>query len=201
MEYSTPTLFPKRGDGSSTASLSPRRKKKKKWYGPPYVIPAIFAPITVPLLLIAALISIPVARSQRRKRRRAEQRFAEEMEKAGRTMAWSDFQIAIENNQGTRLCETLGPKSPWRIWWTNEDISAISPNPVPDTRDPWPEEKFDPFYRWCQEQFTSPSSGRARLVIVPPTELKNLQGKLAAAQSYAVCSWFVPRQERFRAGA
>jgi len=66
-------------EDSRTAPTRPRK---------PFKVSVLFAPIIVPLLFLAAAISIPWAYIQRLNQRRQEHRFAEDMKKAGRHMDW-----------------------------------------------------------------------------------------------------------------
>ncbi len=73
---------------ASTPLTQPRRKK-------PFKVSILFAPITVPLLILAAAISIPWTYIHKLKQRRQERKFVEHMQKAGRLMNWEEFGQAI----------------------------------------------------------------------------------------------------------
>ena len=177
------TLFNK----APTRGGAPADKPKR---GRPYKVPIIFLPIYLPLLLIAAAISIPWTRIHRLRQHRAEGKFAEQMNTAGRLMKWKDFELAIESGDGTIIGEYLSTKGPFRLWWTPEDIPALSPYRCDrEHHMGWPEPEFQPFFQWCYAQFTNPQSGRAQLVRVPETERKELKRKLAGARFVSTCSF------------
>jgi len=57
----------------------------------PFKIPTAFAPIFIPLLFLAAAMSIPWTYIQKAVQRRRERRFADQMKSAGRLMRWDEF--------------------------------------------------------------------------------------------------------------
>jgi hypothetical protein len=97
------------------------------------------------------------------------------MKAANRLMTWQEFKQATENSSGTIIGEFLSSKGPSRIWWTTENILASSPHKWNREKHlAWPEREFLPFFEWCYKNFTSPKSGRARLVAIPEVERKDL---------------------------
>ena len=197
MEHSFITLF--KGPSKQPTAARPGKSKR----GRSYEIPAIFAPIYLPLLIIAAVLSIPWTYVQRLKQRHRERKFAEQMRKDGRIMAWDEFESALKERRGTTISEVLGIKGPFRIWWTPEDVRAISPSLCPNEGQVWTElqsAEFRPFFDWCYAQFTNPNSGRARLVQIPETRLvpegtrREIRAKLAGA--IPTCSFRARRERR-----
>ncbi len=146
--------------------------------------------LLIPVLFIGAAISIPWVYIQRRVRRRREKRFTEEMQAVGRHMTWKELELAIANNQGTIIGEYLSSKGPFRLWWTEEDIPAVSPYKC-DRKEhvAWFEPEFAPFFEWCYARFTNPQSGIARFVVIPAEEHKKLYEKITRARFVSTCSF------------
>jgi hypothetical protein len=86
----------------SEVQINARRK--------PFTVPAIFAPIFVPLLFLAWALSFPWAHILKLAERRQERRSAEQMKKAGRLMQWQEFKQAVANGTGTAIGEYLSTK-------------------------------------------------------------------------------------------
>jgi hypothetical protein len=167
---------------STTLAQPPPRK--------PIKVSVLFAPITVPLLLLAATISIPWTCIQKWNQRRKERRFAEEMKNADRLMDWPEFKQAIQSGAGTAIGEYLSPKGPFRLWWTAEDIPAVSPHQWQrEQHVAWMEPEFLPFFKWCIARYTNPQSGAARLVVVPERERKQLNVMLNGSRFVSTCSF------------
>ena len=149
-----------------------------------------FSLLLIPVLFIAAGISIPWIYIDRRMKQRRERRFANEMQAVGRSIAWKELEAAIENNQGTIVGEYLSGKGPYRLWWTEEDIPAVSPHKWKrDLHFAGFEEEFVPFFQWCYERYTNSQSGTAKLVIMPPKEHKGLDEKLKGTRFVSTCSF------------
>lgn len=177
------TLF---GKPHPTKVEPPPAPERGKGLYIPFPVSLLF----IPVLLIGAGISIPWTYIDRRIKRRREERFAEQMQALGRSMTWTEFESVIESKQGTFIGEYLSSKGPYRLWWTNEDIPAISPHQ-------WEREEhfagfepeFAPFFEWCYARFTNPQLGIAKLVIVPAQERKDLNEKLKSARFVSTCSF------------
>lgn len=149
----------------------------------------IFLPIYLPLLLIAGLLSIPTFYVAHLLTRRKEKKFAFEMTAAGRGMTWNEFQAAIVTGEGTFVTEILSVQGPSRLWWTPEDIPALSPHKWDCGHefgcfDP----EFGPFSEWCYYNFTSPETGSARLIEVPVEQRRGLSQKLSTLRHVAIFS-------------
>lgn len=146
----------------------------------PFKVPMLFAPIYIPLLFIGAAISIPWSYVYKLRRRRDEEKFVEEMNAVGRLMTWDEFQAVTQTGRGTVIGEYLSTKGPFRVWWTPEDIPAVSPHKWNRGHHwAWPEAEFSPFFQWCHERYTNPRSGVARLVRIPEEERKGLMKKVS----------------------
>jgi hypothetical protein len=183
MEDSITTPFQKAPNAPASPPSDPKRRKPRE-------ISMLFLPIYLPLFLIAGALSIPWTYVLRLRQRRQERQFATLMESSGRIMTWKEFETAIENGQGTAIGEFLSMKGPFRLWWTREDIPAVSPHSCDRQHHlAFPEPEFAPFFDWCHAQFTNPRSGRAQLVIVPKEDRKGLKTKLEGARFVSICSF------------
>lgn len=168
-------------DNSST----PLKRRRKSFRAS-----AIFLPITIPLLLVAAAISIPWTYIQGLNQRRQERRFAEDMRKAGRRMDWQEFTQVIATGAGTVIGEYLTIKGPFRLWWTAEDVPAISPHKWNREKDAAVlEAEFVPFFEWCYARYTNSHSGAAQLIVVSEEERKQLGTMLEGARFVSTCSF------------
>jgi hypothetical protein len=169
-------------EDSRTAPPRPRK---------PFKVSAVFAPMTVPLLFLAAAVSIPWAYIQRLNQRRQERRFAREMKKAGRLMDWQEFRQTIESGTGTAIGESLSPKGPFRLWWTDEDIPTTSPFKCERKQHiaAITDRELLPFFEWCYARFTNPESGVARLVLVPEEKRTELKQTMTSMRFVSTCSF------------
>jgi hypothetical protein len=175
---------------SLPGGTQPARKK-------PFKVPAIFAPVYIPLLFLAGALSIPWAYIQMSEQRRQERRFAEQMKKAGRFMQWQEFKQAEANGTGTTIGEYLSTKGHFRLWWTPDDIPATSPLKWKrEQHVAWMEPEFLPFFQWCYERYTSPQSGLAKLVPVPEEERNQLKEMLTSSRFVSICSFHSLRDGR-----
>jgi hypothetical protein len=167
---------------STTFGQPPRRETIK--------VSALFAAITIPLLLLAAAISIPWTYIQKFNHRRKERGCAGDMRKANRLMEWQDFHQAMQRGAGTAIGEYLSPNGPFRLWWTPDEISATSPHKW--KREPqgaWIEQEFLPFFQWCYGRYTNAQSGVAFLVPVPEELRNQLNEILTSGRFVSTCSF------------
>ena len=119
------------------------------------------------LLGLCALITLPFLLIARTYWRIRERRFARKIAAGGRAMEPSTFAVALEEKRGT-LIEEWAPYNvghgPVRGWWTPDDVSSVSPYPVPDDgAKAVVDADFGPFNTWCQEVYTG-AHGKALLV-------------------------------------
>jgi hypothetical protein len=119
--------------------------------------------LMAPVIVVVAVTSIPVSMFERRTMRQREKRFAADMRAIGRLVSWIEARSQIDNECGT-LIEESSPDG-YRLWWTPEDIPAVSPYPccfedgkIPDVQ------AYGPVFEWCRSRFTNPASGTARLI-------------------------------------
>ena len=155
---------------SSSAAVSKPRTKK------PFKVPIVLAPIYVPLFFLGAAVSIPWTYIQKSVQRRRERQFTEQMKKAHRLMDWQAFQQAQQNGTGTAIGEYLSTKGPFRLWWTAEDIQALSPHEWKrEQHFAWIEDEFRPFFEWCYARYTNPQSGTAQTRCCSTTRAKTTE--------------------------
>jgi hypothetical protein len=134
---------------------------------------------------------------QKLRQRSQEKRFATEMASSGRVMTWREFESAVGNGERTAIAEYLSLKGPSRLWWTPEDIPAISPHNCDRQHHvAFPEPEFAYFFDWCRAQFTNPQSGRTKLVLVPEEERPELKTKLDGARFVSICSFPIDRKQK-----
>jgi hypothetical protein len=176
-----------------TTAQTPDRK--------PFKIPMVFAPIYIPIMFLAAGVSIPWTYIRKSVQRLKERRFMERMKKAGRLMEWQEFKQAIASGEGTAIGEYLSIKGPFRIWWTPEAIPRTSPHRWEREKHfafPFMEPEFLPFFEWCYTRYTNPVSGSAQLVSVPKDERNQLKALSTNPRFVSICSY---RSLRERAAA
>ena len=66
-----------------------------------------------------------------RRVQREEQAVFDELESRGRYLPWSDLEPRLEAGDGTLIYEIRAIKGLHLIWWTEDDIIALSPTPLP----------------------------------------------------------------------
>jgi hypothetical protein len=107
-------------------SITKQKNGGRRQFGP------IWSLVFVPLLLVAAGLSIPYTMCVHLLSARKERKFAGEMCKIGRTMPWPQFVSEMENGSGTLVLEFASMKGPVRWWWTPEkhftQSSGLDPN-------------------------------------------------------------------------
>src|ERR1700733_9146153 len=106
------------------------------------------------------------------------------MKSVGRLVPWIEAPSQGECGGGSFIGEQLTHKGPYRLWWTSEDISQLSPHPCcfeeyPDFWDP----EHGRFNEWCRSRLTDPASGAALLVDRRGTEHADLEQALSHFRS------------------
>jgi hypothetical protein len=61
--------------------------------------------------------------------RRREKQFTDEMQAVGRLLMWAQARSQIDEYRGTLIDERVPGDDVSRLWWTPEDVSALSPHP------------------------------------------------------------------------
>ena len=153
-------------DHSSTAMGDETQVVVNKHKGP--INLGLFGGILLlPFLFLAAALSIPYALVASRIRDHKEKQLRIKLKEGGRTIEWHQFLRELSAGRGTLFIDMCWPKGPERWWWTEDDVRTLSPYPLPDT----PEilidiySEFDPVRNWCTELYTSPTTGKASLVV------------------------------------
>jgi len=183
MEDSFTTLFKKLPNGPAEPHSERKRKRG-------YDVPIVFLPIYLPLLFIAAAVSIPWSMIRRVVVRRRERRFSEQMAALGRTTPWEDFDRSLNEKRGTSIGEYLSWKGPCRLWWTPDDLPNLSPHKCAiGDHYAWLEPEFRPFSDWVREQYTDSETGTASLVLVPAEQRIRLKDRLSDAHFVSICSF------------
>ncbi len=146
----------------SSQGKPPSGEKRGKEFGP---LVSVF--VFVPLLAIVGLLQLPLLAVTIPWHRWKHRRFVARMKAQKRVMIWSDFARCMEGRRGTLLIE--GSEIKWlNWWWTEEDIRAVSPHPVPKKRLPYNRKEQRAlllFREWCYERYMEPTNGRALLVL------------------------------------
>jgi len=157
----------------------------------PYPVSVILGILFIPVLLIAGPLSIPIAAILRRRAARKERLLTTEMKACGRLIPWSEARSLVANSSGMFIEEMDSPKSS-RIWWTPEDLPAISPHPCyfDEGPDPWEHELF---FDWCRSHCTNPEGGTAHLVDVQDNEREEALQALKEFLSARRCVSIWPR--------
>lgn len=132
--------------------------KRSIHIGPPWSL------LFVPVLFLAAGISIPYSLAAKQVRRRRESAFEAKMKARNRTIEWGDFVDAINQHRGTAIEERSSFKGSDRWWWTPDNLYVESPYPIADWLTMRKNASFDQFSMWCHKRYTSSETGNALLV-------------------------------------
>jgi hypothetical protein len=135
----------------------------------------LFIPIMVPLfivfLLVAAVVSVPLEFVYRLWVQRQERRLPPRLAAVGRSLEWSAVEGKLRAGEGTLIVEHRSPKGPVREWWTEDDLIAAAPVPVPSSlQSPPAEGQLGPlreYARVCASKYVNVESGSAKLTVVP----------------------------------
>jgi hypothetical protein len=135
-----------------------RRNPKAREIGLPWSL------LAIPVLFIAAGLSLPYSLFARRVQQRRERAFRAQMQAQGRVIEWSDFLKAINETRGTLIEERYSFKGPVRWWWTPENVYDICSHSPVNWLAMVNDRQFRPFVEWCHQRYTSPDKGQALLV-------------------------------------
>ncbi len=86
----------------------------------------------------------------------------------GRAIGWPEAEQHAIAKEGTLICEILWNGA--RLWWTPEILANQTPFTYcrQGDKDKSPFDKeFQAFGKWCFENYTNPSMGRAALIEIP----------------------------------
>lgn len=118
----------------------------------------------LPLLFLAALVSIPITPVLRSVQKRRDEKFKKRMREAGRVVSWASAEIQKAAGNGTFVLDGETIKGPWHVWWTPDQIAKTSPFPFPVREDEVINPEFEPFRQWCYRNYLNSTSGKAFLV-------------------------------------
>jgi hypothetical protein len=147
------------------------------------IVPSLFL---IPVLLIGAVVSVPVAFIMNSVWRRREQRFVRVMQARGRLMDWREFVREVNQNCGTTIIERLSIKGRTLWWWTPDDIYAKSPHPVEGSSSSFPDPVFAPFHDWCRDMYTNATNGRAMLVSCTPDQRNSFKDNIPTRRAVTI---------------
>jgi hypothetical protein len=133
----------------------------------------------VAAFLIATPLSIPVTKVWQAIKRRQERKFVTEMKSANRLVSWTEARSYIENGNGFLISEHFSLKGPTRLWWTPDDIPAVSPHRYlfETNSDPFNSINSE-FELWCRSRYSDPRSGGAHLVELPDVDRDGIRQSL-----------------------
>lgn len=120
--------------------------------------------VFLPLLLIGAILSRPLGPIFNWWQKRKKRLLKDAVAKRGGLMPWNDFVPTAEEKRGTLIIEGNIFKGP-NLWWTAEDVRAMSPHPYPGDSDDFRSREFQPFRAWCYRRYSDPVTGCALLVV------------------------------------
>lgn len=118
----------------------------------------------VPVLAVAAILTLPVFFVIRWMRGLREQGFRSSIRSSGRGLSWQEFRRAMSEQGGTCIEERFSPHGLVRFWWTPEDIYAESPHEITSWFAMRKGGRYAPFIYWCRQRYTSFETGSALLV-------------------------------------
>ena len=113
-----------------------------------------------PLLLVMAVLAIPSALVTSLRNAVRERRLFRRLRDSHRTLPWCEVERHLQLGFGTLIIEQA-QKQGHRLWWTPDDVSSVSPIPIPAFAD-IDFVTFDPaapFTLWCFERYLSTTSG------------------------------------------
>lgn len=149
----------------------------------------LLSPFFITVLFVAAACSIPITWLFRLSQAQQLRRLLVQMRTRDRVLQWDEFRSLVVEKQGTVIGESLSIKGPFRLWWTPQDVPALSPHPCnADTVPPYFEPEFAPFSKWCVMHYINLEEGSAKLVDVPKAEWKTLESVLANARYVTICT-------------
>jgi len=140
-------------------SAKPHARKGPREFG---LVHAIWF---VPVLAIAAALSIPVGLVVVAVQNKRERSFKKRMKAAGRLMDHRQFERMLHEGRGTVIVESHSLKGPFRWWWTGESLYDICPFPLVTWLETMPNDDcYRPLAEWCRREYTNIDQGRALLV-------------------------------------
>ena len=149
---------------------SPRRTRAPREFG------LLWSPIFVPLLFIAAGLSIPYGFGRVAYWKWREKQFAKKMATSGRVIDFDKLVRKLERGEGTVIHEWYTVyKGPVHHWWTPDDVLTMSPYPCVD-RLAMARHRYRPLVEWFFRQYTSPVDGKALFFVINMDQKKTWAG-------------------------
>jgi hypothetical protein len=135
----------------------------------------LFAPIMMPLIflfmLVMAVVSVPVEFVYRLRQQREEKQLRHRLVASDRFMEWREVEAKLREGEGTLIVEHRSPKGPVREWWTEDDLVAAAPVPLPTSLKSLPEgDRLQPlqeFAKSCWARYVAIEGGAAKLTEIP----------------------------------
>ncbi len=135
------------------------QRKGPKEFGP---LVGLF--VFVPLMAIAALVSLPFLPFAAWWERRKTRLLTDAMTAKNRVIQWPEFVQTLREKRGTLIIEGDPRKGP-KFWWTAEKVSSLSPYPCSSDLGTLFDRSYRPFRAWCYQRYISPATGSAFLVL------------------------------------
>ena len=141
--------------------------ERRWWFWPCQLLWVVLTPFVFPLLLIAAIISIPVEFILQIRQRCRETGYRARLAAEGRLLPWADVDVHLRNGTGTLIVEHCSPRGPVRDWWTEDDIIGNAPVSLPSAIAELPAEsdleKLLAYSRECRDRHLDEQNGLAKL--------------------------------------
>ena len=123
--------------------------------------------IGLPLLLVAAILSIPYAVVAVVYLQFRERRLLRQLEARRRALTWKELERHLVSGAGTLVIEQAN-KVGIRFWWTPDDLTAIAPfSPISNLDEMGMDyirgKSSNPFVLWCYKNYLSTKEGKAFL--------------------------------------
>jgi hypothetical protein len=157
----------------------------REWLSALFMFPVILVAVLIiglPLLIVG-LVSIPIAMGFQLRERRRENKLRSRLAFDGRYMHWCELEAKLKSGEGTLIIEHLWTKSAIREWWTEDDLVARSPIPLPTSPILLPEgDQLISLHQYAESSaatYTDTNAGVAKLTEVPDPQLKGSRRKLS----------------------
>jgi hypothetical protein len=158
---------------------------------PVVLLGSLFGMLAFLLLLVVAWPFLALQCLKHRRRHRTL------MKSKRRFMAASDLRPKLEEGTGTLLVEH-GEKGPLRLWWTDDDLSALGePGSIKEQIEAIIQGKEHTFNRRCEMEYLCAANGKAILTSIPPHWAKSerLARTFPRMRIVAVVRFHVPGQK------
>ncbi len=145
----------------------------ERWWEVPLAF--LLLPLTLPLLLLIAILSIPGMWIAQRISNHQEKKLTASLKNVGRFVDWTDVESKLVSGEGTLIVEYYLPKGPVREWWTQDDVIGDAPKALPESieldDDRWTDRHAD-YARSCVVRYINLDYGNAAITD-PPRMLRS----------------------------